>query len=385
MAGNPLHDVAIVGAFNTKQAKVLEGATDQSIIRDATLGVLKQAGLTLDQVDGVNISVIRGGFSSRNAVHMIGGRPSWTGNAVMGIAAVLEAASAIATGQAETVLIASGQAGMYTDHSATSPWTRPSNEFVECWGLYTAAEFALIAKRHMSLYGTKPEQLAEVASAIRSNGAVNPEAVYYGRPCTPQDVLDSRMIADPYHLLDCAMNSEGGGAMLLTTAERARDLDVAPIYILGGALDAQGMSYVTAPVFDKYGTVGRRAAKISFEQAGLKPQDVDVCEFYDPFSFELIRQFEAFGFCADGEGGDFVMDGRVRIDGEFPLCTNGGLMSFSHCGVIQMLQKVIGSVQQLWGLYADAITVPDAKVVMTSNGGAGALFCDTMLLGKERP
>ncbi|MFP8876005.1 MAG: thiolase family protein, partial [Myxococcota bacterium] len=253
----------------------------------------------------------------------------------------------------------------------------------ECWGLYTAAEFALIAKRHMALYGTRPESLAEVASAIRMNGARNPEAVYFGREVTPQDVLDSRMIADPFHLLDCAMNSEGGGAILLTQAERAKDLALDPIYVLGGALDRQGMAYVTPPVWDKYGYVGRRAAELTFGQAGLGPADVDVCEFYDPFSFELIRQFEAFGFCGEGEGGDFVMDGTVRVGGRYPLCTNGGIMSFSHCGVVQMLQKVISAAQQLWGLYPEEITVPDANVVMISNGGAGALFNDTMLVGKE--
>jgi len=383
MARNPLHDVAIVGAFNTKQAKVLEGATDRSLIRDATLGVLKQAGMTLDEVDGVNISLLRGGFSSRNGVHMLGGRPSWTGHTEVGILAVLEAAGAIATGQAKTVLIASGQAGMYTDHSATSPWTRPSNEFVECWGLYTAVEFALIAKRHMQLYGTKPEQMAEVAAAIRSNGALNPEAVFYGRPCTPQDVLDSRMIADPFHLFDCAINSEGGGALLMTSAERARDLDVMPITILGGALDRQGMAYVGPPVFDKYAGIGSRAARLTFEQAGITPQDVDVCEFYDPFSFELIRQFEAFGFCEVGEGGDFVMDGRIRIDGALPVATNGGLLSYSHAGIAQMLQKPINAALQLRGDLPDHLTVPDARVAMVSNGGAGALFCDVMLVGKD--
>ncbi|MCH2171286.1 thiolase family protein [Myxococcota bacterium] len=385
MAGNPLHGVAIVAAYNTRQAKVLEGETDLSIIHDAVDGALKMAGIAREEVDGVNISTLRGGVSSRNGVHMMGGRPSWCGNSEMGIASVLEAASAIATGQCETAILASGQAGMYKDRSATSPWTRPSNEFVECWGLYTAAEFALIAKRHMALYGTRPESLAEVASAIRMNGARFPEAVFYGREVTPQDVLDSRMVADPYHLLDCAMNSEGGGAVILTSAEKAKDLDVDPIYLLGGALDRQGMSYVTAPVWDKYGHVGQRAAKITFEQAGLTPEDVDVCEFYDPFSFELIRQFEAFGFCEEGEGGDFVMGGTVRSDGKFPLCTNGGLMSFSHCGVIQMLQKVISGAQQLWGMYPDELTVPDAKVAMVTNGGAGALFTDTMLIGKEMP
>ena len=385
MARNPLHDVAIVGAYNTRQAKVLEGETDLSIIHDAVTGVLEMAGLELSDIDGVNISNMRGGISSRNGVYMLGGRASWSGNGEMGIAAVMEAAAAIATGQCHTVIIASGQAGMYTDRSATSPWTRPTNEFVECWGLYTAAEFALIAKRHMALYGTRPEQLAEVAAAIRSNGARHPEAVFYGRKVTAQAVLDSRMVADPFHLLDCAMNSEGGGAMLMTTRERAADLKLAPITVLGGSLDRQGMAYVTAPVWDKYGLVGQRAARISFEQAGLKPADVDVCEFYDPFSFEIIRQFEAFGFCAQGEGGDFVMDGRIRMGGEFPVCTNGGLMSFSHCGVIQMLQKVISGAQQLWGLYPDELTVPDAKTGMVSGGGAGALFNDVMLIGKERP
>lgn len=384
MAGNPLHDVAIVGVHNTRQAKVLEGETDLSVLYQAVRGVLENAGgITLSEIDGSNISTL-GDVTPRDGVHMLGGRPSWCGSAEMGIAAVLEAAEAIATGQCSTVLIATGQAGMYADREATSPWTRPGNEFVECWGLYTAAEFALIARRHMALYGTRPESLAEVAAAIRMNGARNPEAVFYGREVTPEDVLASRMVADPFHLLDCAINSEGGSALLLTTAQRARDLDVQPIYILGGALDRQGRHYVTAPVWDHYGLVGQRAAQVAFQQAGLSPADVDVCEFYDPFSFELIRQFEAFGFCKEGEGGDFVMDGRVRIDGEYPLCTNGGLLSFSHCGVAQMLQKVISGVHQLTGYYPQELTVPGAEIAMASNGGAGALFCDVILLGREQ-
>jgi acetyl-CoA acetyltransferase len=384
MSKNPLHDVVIVGAYNTKQAKVLEGETDASTTLDAIAGAIKSSGgIQRSEIDGSNIYTISRSITPRTGAHMMGGQPVWTGNADMGIAAVMEAAAAIATGQCKTAVVASGQAGVYKDRSATSPWTRPSNEFVECWGLYTAAEFALIAQRHMALYGTKPESLAEVAATIRMNGARNPEAIFYGKEVTPQDVLDSRMIADPYHLLDCAMNSEGGAAVILTTAERAKDLECLPIHVLGGSLDRQGMSYVTAPVWDKYGMVGQRAAKITFEQAGLTPEDVDVCEFYDPFSFELIRQFEAFGFCGLGEGGDFVMDGKIHLDGQFPLCTNGGLMSFSHCGVAQMLQKVVSSAMQLRGQLPEVLTIAGAEVVMASNGGAGALFCDTMLLGKE--
>jgi acetyl-CoA acetyltransferase len=384
MGRNPLHDVCIVGAYNTRQARVLEGINELELLIDAMEGALADAGLPRSAVDGVTVRSSVWHVTPREVTHWLGAEPKWTG-ANIGIPAVLEAAGVIATGQASVVLLADAQCGQYTERALTAPWTRPTNEFVECWGLYTAAEFALIAQRHMHLYGTRPEQLAEVAAAIRSHGAINPNAVYYGRPCTPADVLASRMVADPFHLLDCCMTSEGGAAMVLTSAERARDLDVEPIYILGGTSDMHGMSYVMAPVYDKYGMVGRRAAQIAFTQCGLRPQDVDVCEFYDPFSFEIIRQFEAFGFCKEGEGGEFVMDGRIRIGGEYPVCTNGGLMSYSHAGTAQLLQKPISAVLQLRGRYVPELTVPDAKVAMTTNGGAGALFTDVMLLGKEQP
>ncbi len=384
MARNPLHDVAIVGAYNTRQARSIDDMNELELVLDAARGAVASAGMTFDDVDGYNIHSSVWRVSSRESVHWLGGRMSWCGGD-MGIGAVLEAAGAIAQGQCETVLIVDAQAGQYTDRAKTAPWTRPTNEFVECWGLYTAAEFALIAQRHMHQFGTTPEQLAEVAAAIRSNGAVNPEAVYHGRPCTPADVLDSRMVADPFHLLDCCTASEGGAGLVLTHADRVRDLDVQPVWLLGGALDRMGMSYVMAPVYEKCGMVGERGAKICFEQAGLTPEDVDVCEFYDPFSFEIIRQFEAFGFCKEGEGGDFVMDGRIRIDGRFPVATNGGLMSYSHAGTAQLLQKPIGAALQLRNEVPDALNVPDAKVAMTTNGGAGALFVDMMILGTERP
>ena len=379
----PYPDVAIVGAYNTVQAKRIPNMTESELVLDAIHGALADAGLTPAAVDGVNVSTWVSRLNPRSVVQWFGGRPSWTGTSHPGVEAVLEAAAAIQTGQCETVVIATAQCGEYTDHAATVSWTRPENEFVECWGLYTAAEFALMAQRHMHLYGTKREALSEVASAIRSNGAVHPEAVMYGRTCTPADVEASRMVADPYRLLDCCITSEGGAAMVLTTRERAKDLDATPISILGGALDRQGMSYVTAPIWDKVGWVGRRGAKLTFEQCGLGPKDVDFAELYDPFSFEIIRQLEAFGFCGEGEGGDFVMNGRIRIGGELPVATNGGTMSFSHAGVVQLLQKPLNAVLQLRGKLPKALTVPDPKVALATNGGSGALFCDVMALGKE--
>jgi acetyl-CoA acetyltransferase len=191
------------------------------------------------------------------------------------------------------------------------------------------------------------------------------------------------MVADPFHLLDCAITSEGGAGLVLTSVERARDLDVTPIYLLGGGLDRQGMSYVGPPVWDRYGEVGGRAARLAFAQAGLGPNDVDVAELYDPFSFEIIRQLEAMDFCKPGEGADFVSGGRIAVGGALPVATNGGLLSYSHAGLAQLLQKPIAAVEQLRGELPAALTVPDAKVAIASNGGAGALFCDVLLLGRE--
>ena len=376
-------DVAIVGAYNTVQAKRIPNMTESDLVLDAIRGALADAGMGPSDVDGVNVSTWVSRLNPRSVVQWFGGQPSWTGTSHPGVESVLEAAAAIQTGQCETVVIATAQCGEYTDHSSTVSWTRPENEFVECWGLYTAAEFALMAQRHMHLYGTKREALSEVASAIRTNGARNPQAVMYGRTCTPADVEASRMVADPYRLLDCCITSEGGAAMVLTTVERARDLDVKPIYVLGGSLDRQGMSYVTAPIWDKVGWVGRRGAKLTFEQCGLGPKDVDFAELYDPFSFEIIRQLEAFGFCGEGEGGDFVMNGRIRIGGELPVATNGGTLSYSHAGVVQLLQKPLNAVLQLRGELPAELTVPNAKVALATNGGSGALFCDVMALGKE--
>ena len=380
---NPLHDVAIVGAYNTRQARVLE-LPETTVLLDAMRGALRSARLDFADVDGLNVTSSVRRWNSREVAQWLGGRPCWTG-VEMGVPAVMEAAFAVSAGLATTVLIATAQAAEYTERDLTAPWTRPSNEFVECWGLYTAAEFALIARRHMHLYGTTPEALAEVAATIRTHGAKNPEAVYYqpGKTVTPADVLASRMVADPFHLLDCAITSEGGAGLVLTSAERARELGVTPIYVLGGGTDRQGMSYVGPPVWDRYGEVGGRAARLAFAQAGLGPADVDVAELYDPFSFEIIRQLEAMGFCKHGEGGDFVMDGRICVGGELPVATNGGLLSFSHAGLAQLLQKPIAAVQQLRGELPRELTVPGAEVAIASNGGAGALFCDVLLLGKE--
>jgi acetyl-CoA acetyltransferase len=374
--------------FNTEQARRLEGHDSASIALDGALGALADAGIGIEEVDG-----IAGQFA---ADMVLGARmgPCSRKLSGHGIPTVLDAASMIAFGECEVVVIAAGGAAMYTERAATAPWTRPSNELVVGYGLFTAAEFALMARRHMLTYGTTPEQMAAAAATIRNNGHINPEAVYCGRgPFQVDDILASRMVADPFHLLECAMTSEGGCGLVLTTAARAKDAATQPVWILGGAGDTYGPAYVVPPVWDLRGRdddipagyVGRRSARKCFDLAGLGPDDVDVAELYDPFSFEIIRQLEAFGFCADGEGGPFVEEGNIALGGRLPVTTDGGTMSYSHAGInVQMLQRVIRGVQQLRGTCVSG-QVAGAEVALCSNGGSGALFNDVMVLGSERP
>ena len=248
LAKHPFHDVAIVGIHNTQQARVLEGHDSRTITTEAALGAIRNAGVSPQQVDGVI------GALASELIYYLRIGPVWRSLSAMGIPAVLEAASAIATGMANVVVIAAGSAGIYTERQSTAPWTRPANEFVVAFGMFTAAEFALIARRHMHQYGTTPEQIATVAATIRNNGHIHPDAVYNGRgPFTPQDILDSRMVADPYHLLDCAMTSEGGSAIVMARADIAKDLPNKPIWLLGGNSDHFGPSYQHPPSFDLAG------------------------------------------------------------------------------------------------------------------------------------
>jgi len=193
-------------------------------------------------------------------------------------------------------------------------------------------------------------------------------------------------VAEPFHLLDCAMTSEGGCALIVADLA-AVDVRSRPVFVLGAGEDFVGPSYRYPPSWGlsgrdgriPNGLVGRRAADLAFAQAGLDRADVDVLELYDPFSFEVIRQLEAFRFCPDGEGGPFVEDGFLTGR----VTTDGGLLSFSHAGVNpQMLQRVLRGAQQLRG-DAAPLQVPDAHVALCSNGGAGALFTTVLLLGDE--
>jgi acetyl-CoA acetyltransferase len=378
--------VAIVGVHNTHQARRLLGHDSSSIALEAALGALADARIPAGDVDGVV------GQAAADAVLELGLGPCTRRPNGLGIPTIVDAAALITTGQCRVVVVLAGGAGLRS-HGAAAPWTTPPNELVAGFGLFTAAEFALMARRHMITYGTKEHQLAAAAAVVRTNGHHNPDAVYQGRgPFSPEDILASPMVAEPFHLLDCATVSEGGCALVLAHAERARH-DERAVWILGCGSDSYGPAYTVAPVWDltprpgarPAGWVGTGAALASFAMAGLGPSAVDVAELYDPFSFEIIRQLEAYGFCEPGEGGAMVESGAIGPGGSLPVTTDGGTMSFSHPGVAaQQFQRVVRGVEQVRGECA-SMQVDGAEVALCSNGGSGALFTDVLLLGRERP
>lgn len=384
---SPLHNVAIVGAFNTEQARRLPGKNSAGVALEALRGALADATITPQDIDGIAAFFMEPELNSMVMAGQLGSRPAWiSGNNRLGVALLTDAALAIDAGLCTTVAIFGGGAGMLevaSEAGQVSHWTRPVEEWTECWGLFTPAEFALVAQRQIVERGVTPEQAAIVAATIRNNGARTPKATNFGLPeVTPDDVLASRLVASPLHLLDCCMNSEGGCALILTSRQRARDLDVDPVYLLGSGLESIDRGYHIPGDWSLSGDLGKHAADLAFGMAGVSRSDVDFGEVYDPTSYEVIRQLEAFGICSPGEAGEFVEEGNIALDGAFPICTDGGTMAFSHSGTAQTIQKIIAAVEQLRGR-AGENQINGAEIGLVSNAGSAAHLNDVALLGAQ--
>ena len=185
--------------------------------------------------------------------------------------------------------------------------------------------------RHMHDYGTTHEQIAQVAATIRNNGYRNPEAMHFGRgPFSVEDILASRWIAEPLHLLECSLVGQCGVAIVLTSGERARDLRQRPVYVLAGAMEMDDGPHHNPALNRVNGDLGSKRMKVAYSQVGITPGDIDVLSVYDPTAFEVIRNLEMLGFCGPGEGGPFVESGAIAPSGKIPTNTDGGLLSHAQ-------------------------------------------------------
>ena len=383
-----LSEVAVVGVGVTPQEKRSERNSLQ-VALDAAKLALADAGLSHTDVDGIAARWPGPGGTelapgSADWSTLLGVPIDWIGDSYpQGVPALVDAAGAILTGQATTILITGGQAGVLGGGQVAS-YTRPGNEFVEPFGAFTAAHFALVAQRHLARFPHARRGAAEIAATIRNTGSANPEAVMHGRgPFTADDVLAAPPVVDPFTLLDLCLASEGGAAIVVTTLERACDLPHHPVVLLGAGMEWMRQQYVDPPRYEQVWPIGRRAAEKAFGLAGLGPSDVDVAQLYDVNSLEVARQFEALGFCEVGEGTDFALATGIGPDGKLPTCTDGGLLSFSHIGWGAPTLKIAEAVRQLRG-QAGERQIPGAEVAVAAGAGSGAQYYNLALLGRAR-
>ena len=349
------------------------GLTEQEIIAQATRKAVAQSGLKMQDIDGIITSSLTSPWWVMRMAEYMGIRPRFSDSTMFGgssfIADLKIAALAIAAGECENVLICYGS----TPRSAPSssrinqmraeldpqPYEHPYKPF------NPVSSYALAAARHMYQYGTTRRQLAEVAVAARQWAQLNPDAFSRG-PLSIEDVLSAKMISDPLTVRDCCLVTDGAGAFVVTSAERARSLHAKPVYVLGSG-HAHWHRQISC-MEDLTVTPAVDSGRSAFAEAGLTPADIDVVELYDAFTINPILFLEDLGFCKKGEGGAFMEGGRIAPGGSFPMNTNGGGLSCTHPGMYSIF-LVIEAVTQLRG-EAQARQVANAEVALVhGNGG----------------
>ena len=381
--------VAIVGAADTEVGVVPHLSATQMYVKAAKLA-LEDAGITKDEVDGLitcNSWVEPYMYHAEMIAEYMQIFPRYCLNVATGggttLAIMQHAATAIATGVCNTVLITMADnmlSGLSRDKAIEAMSTAGHAQFERPYGPPIPGFYALIAQAHMHAYGTTSEQLAAVSVACRKHASLNP-AAQMRDPITVDDVLNSKMIADPLHLLDCSVVSDGGAAIIMTAAERAKDFRPQPVYVLG---IGEGHSHEHISQARSLTTsAAKEAGERTYAMAGLGPQDIDVAELYDCFTPVVLVELEDLGFCPKGEGGRFVENGRIELGGELPVNTHGGLMSHCHPGHPGSMFSVTEAVAQLRG-EGGPRQVQDAEVALVhAQGGIMSTHC-SMIVAKER-
>lgn len=344
---------AVVGIGETAYTK-RSPRTAVELQFEASLAAIADAGLTPRDIDGVIPVGITGATAEEYIANF--GLTDLRFSAVIphggasGIGALQAAAAAVATGIATTVLVPSGRNVSSGARAGVRIHQMPQFHFVTSYerplgAIAPAQLYAPMARRHMELYGTTSEQFGAIAVACREHAILHGNAVMT-TPITLADHQASRMITDPFRLLDCSLESDGGAAYVVTTAERARDLARPPVELLGIAMGHPDSpsSITQRPDLTRIGIA--KAAPIAFGMAGVAPDDIDVAEIYDCFTYVVLCQLEDMGFCRKGEGGPFVEDGRLRLGGALPTNTHGGLLSQGH---MLGMNHIVELVRQLRG------------------------------------
>lgn len=376
--------VIIAGAAETDQVGKLPDRSALQLHVEAALNATADAGLTLKDIDGIATVSSPGPVQ---VAHSLGIVPRWMdGTGVGGTSFLLHvrhAAAAISAGYASTVLITHGESGRSRVGASRFALTPSSmqGQFEAPYGVSGATTaFTIPALRYMKDYGLTHEQLAYVAVAQRRWAAKNPRAMYRD-PITVEDVLASRLVAYPFHLLECCLVTDGGGALIVTSGDRAPDFPKPAVHVLGTGessetpLISQMADFTESQAF-------RLAGRAAFAEAGIGTADVGHVMIYDAFAHLPIYGLEALGFAPKGEAGAFIADGNTEPSGSLPLNTNGGGLSYTHTGMYGMF-AIQESVRQVRGEAAAQVAGPEISVVL-GNGGMFATSGVLVLGGHPR-
>ena len=379
---NPVY---IVGAAETPLGEVYDH-TEFSMVGVATLEALAEAGMTMKDVDGVFVNYMGEEGSVQVGEYLGISEPRYADSTDFGGGAfeafVHHAMLAIANGRCEVALLAyaSRQRSMRSRSMAGGvPQMTIKTQFEAPYGLpMPIGYYAMIAARHMHQYGTTSEQLAEIAVAARKWAQMNPKA-WRRDPLTIDEVLQSRMVSDPLHSLDCCLVTDGGGVVILTNKERARDAAKKPIRVLGAGESQTHWHMAQMPNMTV--SPGAVSGREAFAMAGIKPADVDFIEPYDSFTITVLMALEDLGFCQKGEGGAFVENGLLAPGGKLPAMTMGGGLSYNHPGALGLL-LLVEAVRQLRG-EAGERQVPDAKIGVAHGVGGVYSTAATVVMTNE--
>ncbi len=371
----------IAGVGQTEYGKrgAMKGRTELSLLLEAITRAAEDAGIPLDEIDGFTSF----GFERHEPVLVQAtlGIPElrhssivWGGGGGGSTAAIMNAAMAVATGLCRNAVVyRSICQGQYERYGQFRP--RPAfGAFCSPFGLMTPAQMtALTTRRHMHLYGTSRDHLAEIALTFRRHAQRNPKAIMYGKPLDRETYFAARRIADPFHLYDCCLETDGACAVVITSADRARDLANQAVKLLAVA-QASGPRWSLGPMgthnmpVDDYASINSKAVgRLVFEQAGLTPSDIDVAQIYDAFTGLIPMALEDYGFCGRGESGDFIAAGNLSWPhGGLPSNTSGGLLSEAY---LHGMNLVIEGVRQMRG--TSTCQVEGAETCLVTSGGGG--------------
>ncbi|MCE2406571.1 MAG: thiolase [Pseudomonadales bacterium] len=375
--------VAVVGASETTELGRIPHLSQTQLHADGAFNALADAGLSVKDIDGIATA----GASPVDLTHYLGLEPRWIDGTSVGgcsfLIHVRHAVAAIEAGYCETVLITHGESGRSGIGRGGGGGGAASfaGQFEVPYGpMGPTTLFGIGVLRYMKQYGMTHEQLASVAVAQREWAGMNPRAMYRD-PITVDDVLASRVIAYPFHLLECCLVTDGGGALILTKAERAKDFPQPPVYILGSG------ESVESPMISQMADLTssrnfRIAGRDAMSSAGISHADVDHLMVYDAFAHLPIYGLEDLGFVERGEAGPFIEEGNTRPGGRLPLNTNGGGLSYTHTGMYGMfaLQE---SVRQVRGEAPAQVDDVNISVCLGVGGMFAAGAC--IVFGKELP